>query len=499
MKKYKCKICGFCLEKESLDRNFYCPMCEVPGELFEEIKANTKSSEKNVDERYVLKDENDKSIKIYTKSKTIEKDMDKCVNCGACKEACKLQNSIDYDKEIFKIPVCIDCGKCISVCPKGALKVRNSIDKIKKELSKKGNFVIASISQAAINTILDELSKVNKNLTEQELACILKNMGFDCVSNLSIATDIYIMETAQEFVNRVKDMKKLPLIISSCVSVTKYIEIFYPELLPYLSTCKNPVSVQGTLIKTYFCKEKSINPKKIINIAIVPCIAQKYEIQKDEVSSSTKYWEVEKISDIDYTITTSELLNIIKDENIDFENIKEDTYDNMLGNSSSSVIFVNSGGAIETILRNIHYIISGRSPQGKLTCLKQVRELDYLKEATITIDKMKIKVAVIQGIENIPKLVEKIKNKELDYRIIEITNCVGSCVGGSGQPVSTNQEILNRSDKLYKLDKENKIKTGFENEDVKKIYKKFLKHANGRISNKLLHTRYTSKKHFYYN
>ncbi|MDO4282769.1 MAG: [FeFe] hydrogenase, group A [Clostridia bacterium] len=502
MKKFKCKICGYVIEAENLPNDFACPMCEVSRELFEEIEE--KKEEKKLEKRIeLIEDKNDKCIRVSKNNPSITKVVENCINCGLCKKVCKEKVGVNYEDDEVKVPVCINCGQCVANCPKDALRPKQTYRYVRELISKNENIMVVSTAPAVRVSLAEEFGYEIGTFAEGKMITALRKLGFDYVLDVTFGADLTIMEEAQEFVNRIKNGGRLPQFTSCCPAWVKYAEIYYPELLPYISTCKSPISMQGSIIKTYFCEKMDINPKKIVNVVVVPCTAKKYEINRKEFESASDYWEVSGIRDNDYVITTTELVKMIQEAGIDFSNLEDGKYDSILGKGSGAgVIFGNTGGVMEAALRTAYHILTGEVPPKKLLDFKAVRGLDGVKEATVMINKMKIKVAVVQGLTNIASIVEKMNHNELDYRFIEVMNCVGGCIGGGGQPIHkgiNKDEIrLKRIAGLYHDDKNLSIRCSFENKDIKRVYQDFLKYPGSRLSEKLLHTRYTTKKHIFY-
>lgn len=505
MKKFRCKICGYELEAEEIPNGYVCPMCGVPGNLFEEVKVEDIDKnggfEKN-DE--LIEDKNDRCIRLSKNNPSITKIVDKCINCGLCKKICREKVGINYEDSEVKIPVCINCGQCVVNCPVGALKPKQTYKWVRELISKKENIMVVSTSPSVRVALAEEFNFELGSFEEGKMITALRKLGFDYVLDVTFGADLTIMEEATEFIERIKNSGKLPMFTSCCPAWVKYAEIYYPEILPYISSCKSPISMQGTVIKTYFSDKMDINPRKIVNVVVTPCTAKKYEINRKEFESSGKYLNVEDLRDNDYVITTTELAQMIKDAGIDFANLEDGKYDNILGKGSGAgVIFGNTGGVMEAALRTAYNMITGKNPPKKFLEMSDVRGLDGIKEATVIIDGIKIKVAVVQGLTNIPKIVQMIKNDELYYRFIEVMNCIGGCIGGGGQPIIHNKEKreearIKRIKSLYKNDKELDIRVSYENKDIKKIYNDFLGKPGSELCKKLLHTKYSTKKHVYY-
>lgn len=508
MKIYRCKVCGYEIEADELLDGYVCPLCGVYKDLFELIEdKNTKIEEKinNVKdyENELIEDKNDKCIRVSKSNLSITKVVENCINCGLCKKICKEKVGINYEDEEVKIPVCINCGQCVVNCPKDALRPKQIYRRVNEIISKKDKVTVISTAPSVRVALAEEFGYDVGTFAEGKMITALRKLGFDYVLDITFGADLTVMEEANEFITRIKNGEKLPQFTSCCPAWVKYAEIYYPEILPYVSTCKSPISMQGAIVKTYFSEKMDINPKKIVNVVVAPCTAKKYEINRKEFEASGKYYDIEDLRDNDYVITTTELANMIKEAGIDFESLMDSEYDSILGKGSGAgVIFGNTGGVMEAAIRTAYYMLTGNNPPKRLLEFNDVRGLDGIKEATVIIDKIKIKVAVVQGLTNIKQIVEKLKNNELDYRFIEVMNCIGGCIGGGGQPIhkGINKDEIRRKriTSLYSNDKKSEIRASFENKDIQKIYRDFLKYPGSDISKKLLHTKYTAKKYIFY-
>ena len=258
--------------------------------------------------------------------------------------------------------------------------------------------------------------------------------------------------------------------------------------------------MQGATIKTYFAKKANIDPSKIVNVTITPCTAKKFEIDRPEMNDSAHFNGIEGLRDNDIIITTKELAKWIKEEGIDFASLEGSQFDSVLGlGSGAGVIFGNSGGVTEAAVRTAYHSITGEDPTEALLKFEPVRGLDGVKEASITIGDVSLRLAVVQGTAHARTLIEKIQNKEVDYDFVEVMACKGGCIGGGGQPKTTkviNDKIrLSRIDGLYNKDENLKIKCSYQNPDIKAVYEEFYEEPLSHLAHELLHTSYSSKKH----
>lgn len=271
------------------------------------------------------------------------------------------------------------------------------------------------------------------------------------------------------------------MITTCCPAWIKYMEHFYHELFPNMSTCKSPHEMLGILSKTYYAKKTGINPKNIVMVSVMPCTAKKFESTRPELKSA-----------VDYVLTTREAAKLIKQKGIDFKKLKDEEFDSTLGISTGAgAIFGASGGVMEAALRTAIELGTGKKT-GKLI-FNEMRGMKGIKEGSLIIGKKKIKYAAANGLWNAKKLLEK-KEK---YHFIEVMACPGGCIGGGGQPLpNTKEKLEKRMKALYKEDSKMKIRRSHENPIVKKIYSEFLDCPLSEKSEKLLHTKYTKRSKF---
>lgn len=481
MTKYRCKICGYIYDEdkeelkfEDLNNNFTCPMCTVPKSLFEKV------DEDKVEDKSTSEFKN--AIEISDSNPSIERINEKCIDCGMCANICKEREGI---KDICKGEACLNCGQCIQFCPTSAIISKLDKDELLKA-KESGKILIAYTSPSVRVAIGDEFKMQKGEFAQGKLVSALRKIGFDYVLDVTAAADLTIMEEASELVNRINNKGVLPMFTSCCPSWVKYCEIFYPELLPNISTCKSPIGMMGTIVKTYFSIKNNIDPSNIYTVAITPCTAKKYEIKKEEIKGT------------DLVITTKELSDILSKKDINLTDLCDSSYDTLLGEGSgSAMIFGNTGGVMRAALREAYYILTGNNLDDNLLKFNDASDMDNVKEATIKINNIKLNVAVIHKMSSAISILEDVKNKASKYDYIEIMNCVGGCIGGGGQPKILNgneKEVKQkRIDSLYNRDSNNKIRVSHENPDIIKLYKEFLGKPLSEKSKKLLHTKYTDR------
>lgn len=497
MKKFKCQICGYVLEAESLSDDYHCPLCGVGADLFEEISFDEKQEE-NVDEV-----ENGNRVPIAKENPSIMRKEELCIQCGICKNTCKNRVGIHYEKEEVKKHICINCGQCVIDCPTGSICVKPYYEQILELLQDKSKTMIVSTSPSVRVAIGEAFGMEAGTFSEGKMVAALRKLGFDYVFDVTFGADLTIMEEASELVQRIKENKNLPQFTSCCPAWVKYAEIYHDDMLKYISSCKSPIGMQGPMIKTYFSQNAKIDPSHIVNVAVTPCTAKKFEITREELNVSRKFHDVSNLKDMDYVITTTELVEMIQKSGIDFLSLKDEEYDDILGKGSGAgVIFGNTGGVMEAAIRTAYHMITGKKAPERLLEYVPVRGLEDVKETSVEIEGLELRVAVVHGLKNVEMILESIKNGTCQYHFVEVMNCRGGCIGGGGQPINKKETAdrikQKRMDGLYANDKKIKIKCSYENPNIQKAYQSFLEKPLSKLSEQLLHTRYHSRKEEYF-
>ena len=355
-------------------------------------------------------------------------------------------------------------------------------------------FVIAQTAPAIRVALGEEFGmKIGSNVTGQMITA-LKRLGFDRVFDTNTGADFTIMEEANEFVERFQNNDNLPMITSCSPGWVKYIEMNYPELLPHLSSCKSPHEMFGALLKSYYAKKEGIDPSKMYVVSVMPCIAKKFERQRQEMKNNGLY-------DVDNVITTRELARMIKQANIDFVQLEDSKFDDPMGEATGSgAIFGTTGGVMEAALRTAQDTLTGENLE-KIE-FEEVRGGDGIKRATVNIAGKDIKVVAASGLSNAKTILEEIKSGKADYQFVEIMACPGGCVMGGGQPIKSSKirsEIdvrKLRADSLYSIDEKSHIRKSHENPILKKIYEEYLEKPGSYRAEKLLHTTYQKREKY---
>lgn len=400
-------------------------------------------------------------IEVLPGNFSIERIEEKCINCGMCLKTCQNINGFDHD--------CINCGQCILTCPSGALVPKFDYRPVLNYINDTDYTVVAFTAPAIRVAIGDEFGYNPGEFLEGKMVGILKELGFDYVFDTTFGADLTVMEEANELVQRINEGK--PLFTSCCPSWVLYMEKYHPEDLDLLSSCKSPIAMQSAMIKSYFADMYDIDKKKIIAVAITPCVSKKTE--------RVIYPET------DYVITTRELALMIREMGLDFNNTKEIEFDKLLGKGSSAgLIFGVSGGVTEAALRTAYYMINRSKAPEEFYNLVDVRgECDF-KTAIVDMGIKKINVAVVNKVSSVIKHYEDLKK----YDFVEVMSCPGGCIGGGGQPLNAIKDMEsireNRIKNMYEHGDKQNIKESYMNREIQDAYISYISKSNVELHTK---------------
>ena len=435
-------------------------------------------------------------------SKSIARDLDKCIMCRRCETACNVVQTVGVLSGVgrgFEAVVapaglkplaeteCVFCGQCVQACPVGALSEIDYKYDVWRALNDPSKTVVVQTAPAVRVAIGDTFGLEPGSIGTGKMVTALRKLGFDKVFDTDFAADLTIMEETTELIERVKAGKNLPILTSCCPGWVKFLEHQFPELIYMPSTAKSPQQMFGAVAKSCYAQKMNIAPKDLVVVSVMPCLSKKYEASREEFSH-------DGVRDVDIVISTRELADMIHEAGIVFKDLEDGVYDDPLGESSgAAVIFGASGGVLEAALRTAADWITGKDLEN--IDFTPVRGLDGIKEAVVEIGGLKLKAAVCSGLGNARKLLEKIKSGEADYTAIEIMACPGGCINGGGQPYHHGDTTIleKRVAALYRADAGMPLRKSHKNPAIEKIYAEFLGEPGSHAAHTLLHTSYTDR------
>ena len=468
--------CPSCISNES------CELREIAEEFgVREVRFEGKKS----------------SYQIDQSTPSIFRDPEKCILCRRCESVCRDIQSVEavqvfgrgfetvikpsFYENLADSP-CVLCGQCTLVCPTGALREKEYIEEVWQALDDPEKHVVVQTAPAVRVSLSEAFSGKSGEICTEKMVTALKKLGFDKVFDTNFAADLTIVEEANEFVERINQGGKLPLFTSCSPGWINFIEEYYPEYLDNLSSCKSPQQMFGALAHSYYLDNTEVEEKDLIVVSIMPCTAKKFEAQREEMAG-----------DVDYVLTTRELAQMIKEAGFKFENLEDSNFDQLMGESTGAgAIFGTTGGVMEAALRTAYEKITGKELEE--IDINSVRGFDEIKKITVNIDGLEVKAAVAHGLSNARKVFEMIKKGE-EFHFIEFMACPGGCLGGGGQPLAADKEVLkNRMKAIYEIDTNKKLRKSHENPYIIKLYKEYLENPGSEIAHKLLHTKYKVRK-----
>lgn len=438
-------------------------------------------------------------------SEAIVRDMDKCIMCRRCETMCNKVQSVGalsginrgFDAVVataFEVDladsVCTHCGQCVAVCPTGALSEKEHIWNVVRQLADPGKVVVVQTAPAVRAALGEEFGMAPGTLVTGKMVAALRKLGFNYVFDTDFAADATIMEEGAELVDRLTRFQngdptvKLPILTSCCPAWVNFFESQFPDLLDIPSSAKSPQQMFGAIAKSYFAQKMNIDPKNMVVVSVMPCLAKKYEASRPEFNR-----------EVDISISTRELAHLIKKANIDFNNLPEEDFDHPLGESTgASVIFGTTGGVIEAAVRTAYEAITGET-LGKVD-FEELRGFEGIRSATVKVGDLDLNIGIAHGLGNARLLLEEIRGgNPNNYHAIEIMACPGGCIGGGGQPYHHgNSEILKqRQAAIYEEDRNKAIRKSHENPYIKEMYANYFGKPMSHKAHELLHTYYEPK------
>ncbi len=435
-------------------------------------------------------------------SRALEKNPNKCIMCRRCETMCNdvqtvgVLSALNRGFQAVVSPAfhldmsetsCTFCGQCVAVCPTGALTEVDATTQIWRALQNPNKHVVAQVAPAVRVAIGEMFGMEPGTITTGKIATALKRLGFDAVFDTDFAADLTIMEEASELKHRIEHNGTLPILTSCCPAWVRFIETNYPDMLDIPSTCKSPQIMLGAMAKTYYAKQKGINPEDIVVVSVMPCIAKKEEAARSELSH-------DELQDVDLVMSTREFGHMMQYTGIEFANLPDSEFDQLMGESTgAAVIFGTTGGVIEAAVRTAYEWITGE--ELKDVDFKQLRGLEGIRIASVDIKGLTLNIGIAHGLGNARILLDGVRDGTYDLQAIEIMACPGGCIGGGGQPYHHgDMEILKKRQKaIYQEDMNKVLRKSHENPMIKQIYGDFLGEPYGELAHMLLHTSYSPK------
>ncbi len=443
---------------------------------------------------------------LDTSTPHLVRDNNKCILCRRCVAVCREQyvsvigpNDRGIDTSIgtaFKVNLsevpCISCGQCAAVCPTGAITEKDDTDKVWEALGDPTKHVVVQTAPSVRATLGECFGMPIGTNVEGRMVSALRRLGFDRVFDTDFAADLTIVEEANELVERIKNKGTLPMITSCSPGWIKFCEYYYPDMLDHLSSCKSPQQMAGAVIKTYYAEKAGIDPKDIVSVSVMPCTAKKFEIGREDQSASG-------YPDVDIAITTRELARMIERAGLKFTSLPDEEFDSPLGeDTGAAVIFGATGGVMEAALRTANDWLTGKDNLD--IDFTAVRGTDSIKEASVDIAGMTVKVAVASGGNAANEIMKKVRSGEADWTFIEIMGCPGGCVNGGGQPIQPQyvRDTVDlkavRAKALYDQDAAMTLRKSHESPVVKALYSEWYDGFGGHKAHHDLHTSYVARK-----
>lgn len=439
-------------------------------------------------------------VPIEADNPSIVRNESLCIKCGQCSNVCTSPVGVLGTYALEQTgdrAICIHCGQCANVCPVGSITEVYEYPEVKAAVQDKDKIVIVSTSPSVRVALGEEFGLPKGAFVQGKMVALLRALGVDYVLDTNFAADLTIVEEASELLARIKGEtdKPLPQFTSCCPAWVKFAETYYSELLPHVSTAKSPIGMHGPTIKTYFAQKMGIDPRKIVNVALTPCTAKKFEIRREEMNAAGQKLGIAELRDMDNVITTRELALWAKEAGIDFTSLEDSDFDKFMGEASGAgVIFGNTGGVMEAALRTAYAYLTGEQPPKEILKLEPVRGYDGLREASVEIAGRVINVAVVHGTENVRKLIAGGIEK---YHFIEVMTCPGGCIGGGGQPkdfaYDADAARKARIEGLYERDAEMELHLSHENKEIQQLYQEFYDTPLSDMAEAMLHTAYQDR------
>jgi iron-only hydrogenase group A len=442
-------------------------------------------------------------VKMDVASPSIVREPAKCILCGKCVRVCEevqTVGAIDFIgrgsrahvgpafDEGLNVSSCVNCGQCVAVCPTGALNEHNAVEEVLSALADPQRYVVVQHAPSVSVSLAEEFGAKPGADVDGQLTAALRRLGFRRVFDTAFTADLTIMEEASELVQRLtaREGAAVPMMTSCSPGWIKFVEQFYPDMIPHLSTCKSPQQMLGAVIKSFFADRERIDPARIFSVAVMPCTAKKFEAGRPEMGRDGR-------PDIDAVLTTRELAELIRAHGLDLSTLAPEAPDTPFGErTSAGKLFGASGGVAEAALRTAHFLLTGEPPASPK--LQPLRGLDGIKEYRTTIAGREIGVAAVSSLGHARALLDQVRAGRKDLHFIEVMTCPGGCINGGGQPRGAAPDAVRaRMQTLYAIDRDALLRTSHQNPAVQRLYAEFLGKPLSHRSHELLHTTYEKR------
>lgn len=483
------------------DHPFECLICPKNG------KCDLQSLAQELGVREIRYTGEQSTYRMDT-SQAIIRNPDKCIMCRRCElmcntvQTCGVLSAVNrgfmsvvapaFEQNLDHSP-CTFCGQCVAVCPTAALTEVDQTGKLIQALADPDKVVVVQTAPAVRVTLGEEFGMKPGTIVTGKMVTALKRLGFDYVFDTDFAADLTIMEEGTELLNRLTKYLngdksvKLPILTSCCPAWVNFFEKNFPDLIDIPSTAKSPQQMFGAIAKNYFAKQLNIPREKLVVVSVMPCVAKKYEAQREE-------FRVNNDPDVNISITTRELATLIKQTVQDFNSLPESDFDRPLGESTgAAAIFGTTGGVIEAAVRTAYELYT-KKPLPKIE-FEELRGMEWIRKATVDFDGLKLNIGIAHGLGNARKLLEEIQAGKSEFHAIEIMACPGGCIGGGGQPQhhGKSEIIRARQKAIYEEDRRLPLRKSHENPYIIKLYEEYLGQPMSELSHELLHTEYFQK------
>ena len=420
---------------------------------------------------------------------------ERCWYCEKCDKFCREETTVSGQSVPPDEDACIYCGQCTLFCPAQAITEQYHYQKVVEAIANPGKIVVASIAPSVRVTLGEMYGLAPGENVEGKIVGALKQLGVNYVLDVTFFADLAVVEEASELLVRLEKNgidPPLPMFTSCCPAWVRFAKLFYPALLPNISTVKSPLLLQGALVKTYFAQKMGIDPAKIVNVALTPCTAKKAEILLPGMNVTGTANGNAAMRDVDVVLTCRELANLLNEGKVNFLETQEAPCHSLMGaGSGAGDIFGGTGGAMEATLRTAYKLLNDKNPPADFYHLTPIRNFDGVRQANIDFGKRTLNVAVVHGTKQARQFLENLQNNEQKFDFVEMMACTGGCIGGGGQPINHNTDATMlkqlRQNALYRHDAGKEIRLSYDNPQIKLIYDDFLGEPLGKKSKELLH------------